>query len=116
MEYAAPGDRSTHSGWLNRYLAASVNPRMEKEGEIRIRALAMQERLPRSLRGSFPVVAVPPNLENIDEVLELFEDMYKSGDPEKVSAVLPDAAKKLDANGSRKLATAIGFLCTRFNG
>ncbi len=106
MEYAAPGDRSTHNGWLNRYLSSSAKEEENKD-DVVIRALAMQERLPRSLRGSFPVVAVPNNLANIDEVLELFEDMYQSGDPEKVGAVLPKAVTKLNAKGSRKLATAL---------
>ncbi|VAX40556.1 Protein of unknown function (DUF1501), partial [hydrothermal vent metagenome] len=92
MEYASLGDRSARNGWLNRYLTASASPtsatpKGAKSNTFYIRALAMQERLPRSLRGSFPVVAVPDNLGNIDEVLELFEDMYQSADPEKVSAV-----------------------------
>ena len=79
MEYGAPGDRSVHNGWLNRYLTATKSPRIDETKSLRIRALAMQERLPRSLRGSYPVVAVPSNLKDIDEVLDLFENMYSTG-------------------------------------
>ena len=48
------------------------------------RALAMQGRLPRSLRGSYPVLAVPEKLQaggnrgEDTDILELFDDLYKS--------------------------------------
>ncbi|MCA9050280.1 MAG: DUF1501 domain-containing protein [Planctomycetaceae bacterium] len=86
MEYAAPGNRMVRDGWLNRFLTATKNPRGEDPNQIR--AIALQERLPRSMRGAYPAVAVPPNLREIDEVLDLFEDFYRGGDPEKLPTTL----------------------------
>ncbi len=100
MEYAAPGNRTISDGWLNRYLAATANPRGEDPKKLR--SLAMQERLPRSLRGAYPAVAVPPNLREIDEVLDLFEDFYSGGDPEALSVVQRAAARKQAGTTSRK--------------
>ena len=77
MEFAAPGDRTVRSGWLNRYLEATA------QGEVSgFRALAMQGLLPRSLRGTFPVLAVPPGFGGRGETnaLDKFEDFYGSGD------------------------------------
>ncbi|MEO2027972.1 MAG: DUF1501 domain-containing protein [Fuerstiella sp.] len=91
MEFAAPGNRSIRDGWLNRYLFATKNPRGEDPEQIR--AIALQERLPRSMRGSYPAVAVPPNLREIDEVLDLFEDFYRGGDPDRLRTTI-DAAQK----------------------
>lgn len=100
MEYGAPGMRTIHDGWLNRYLTATANPRGEDPRKLR--ALAMQERLPRSMRGSYPAVAVPPNLREIDEVLDLFEDFYSGGDPEALNATILNATKKQSGTTSRK--------------
>lgn len=93
MEYGAPGDRTTKNGWLNRFLTATMNPR--GEDPYRIRAIAMQERLPRSMRGRYPAVAVPPNLREIDEVLDVFEGFYSGGDPEKLPFTIKGLEKKL---------------------
>lgn len=75
MEYAAPGLRTIRDGWLNRYLAAT-----KPDGEVPIRAVAMQGLLPRALRGQIPCLAVPENrvLKN-DKVLDSFEDLYGGG-------------------------------------
>jgi uncharacterized protein (DUF1501 family) len=79
MEYAAPGLRTIKEGWLNRYLVATRAraERKRKDGEFVLRAMAMQGLLPRSLRGDWPVLAVPERrvLEN-RRVLDLFEDLY----------------------------------------
>jgi uncharacterized protein (DUF1501 family) len=81
MDYGAPGDKSVHDGWLNRFLLATSGPN-GPEGEFR--ALAMQGRLPRSLRGKYPVLAVPDRLDfggrrgDDTDILELFDDLYKA--------------------------------------
>ncbi|MCB9831292.1 MAG: DUF1501 domain-containing protein [Planctomycetes bacterium] len=76
MEYAAPGRRDIRDGWLNRYLAASASGQKD-EG---LRAVAMQKKLPRALRGQYAVLAAPArSRKDIDEVLDQFDDLY--GDP-----------------------------------
>ncbi len=100
MEYAAPGNRTVHDGWLNRYLTATANPR--GEDPYKIRSIAMQERLPRSMRGRYPAVAVPPNLREIDEVLDVFEDFYGGGDPAKVPFTIKGLKSKTSKKKSRK--------------
>jgi uncharacterized protein (DUF1501 family) len=89
MEFAAPGYRTVRDGWLNRYLQATAKAKDSDAGQLR--ALAMQELLPRSLRGQFPVVTVPGNLREIDEVLDLFEDFYANGDPDKLADTITKA-------------------------
>jgi uncharacterized protein (DUF1501 family) len=76
MEFAAPGDRTVRDGWLNRYLAASAKPDASE-----FRALGMQDLLPRSLRGGYPVLAVPSNLDRNqgEKTLDKFEDFYGDG-------------------------------------
>ncbi|MHC4824696.1 MAG: DUF1501 domain-containing protein [Planctomycetota bacterium] len=78
MEFAAPGDRTMREGWLNRYLEYS---KPEKEEASEFRALGMQELLPRSLRGRFPVLAVPTSLgrRKTDRTLDRFEQFYGDG-------------------------------------
>ena len=88
MEYAAPGDRSVRSGWLNRYLAipSSAGARRAKadgkDGEFR--ALGMQGLLPRSLRGDYPVLAVPSDAgsNESNDALDRFEKFYGAGKKE----------------------------------
>ncbi len=78
MDFGTAGDKSVHEGWLNRYLSATT----KGEGEGELRALAMQGRLPRSLRGGFPVLAVPDRMtfrgDDGQDVLSLFDDVYKT--------------------------------------
>ena len=78
MEFAAPGDRTMREGWLNRYLEVT-KPKEEDASEFR--ALGMQELLPRSLRGAFPVLAVPTSLgrRKTDRTLDRFEKFYGDG-------------------------------------
>ena len=79
MEYGTIGDKSVRGGWLNRFLmATSPNG---PEGEFR--ALSLQSRLPRSLRGKYPALAVAPsrqmgNGDKDSDVLELFDNLYKA--------------------------------------
>lgn len=76
MEFAAPGDRTCREGWLNRYLVAT-----HRDGASEFRALGMQELLPRSLRGQYPVLAVPRSTESkrTDKTLDDFEKFYGDG-------------------------------------
>lgn len=80
IEFGSPGDKSVRSGWLNRYLTATATPGPNTN---QFRAVAIQPRLPRSLRGSYPVLAVPNSMlgrgrraGGDDDVLELFDDIY----------------------------------------
>ena len=74
MEYAALGDTTVKNGWLNRYLTNS-KPLGENDG---LRALAMQKLLTRSLRGQFPVLAVPTrNRREVEGALDMFDELYK---------------------------------------
>jgi len=80
MEFAAPGDRSMRNGWINRYLEVT---KPKKDNVSEFRALGMQELLPRSLRGSYPVLAVPTSLgrRKTSKTLDRFERFYgDSGD------------------------------------
>lgn len=72
MEYAAPGIRTITDGWLNRYLKKSS----KGSGDSELRALAFQPLLPRSVRGEYPVLAVPDV--NPDEALSAFSKLYES--------------------------------------
>lgn len=78
MEFAAPGNRTVREGWLNRYLEES-----SKKEESEFRAMAMQELLPRSLRGEFPVLAVPSGMDSKKgaRTLSRFEDFYGEAMP-----------------------------------
>lgn len=52
METATPGVKSTHDGWLNRYLQGTTDDRNP------LRGVAMTRRMPRSLQGSAPSLAM----------------------------------------------------------
>ncbi len=73
MEFAAPGDRTVRTGWVNRYLAATAG---ENDGHFR--GLALQSLLPRSFRGDYPVLAAPAGFSTKDDsrVLTDFEKLY----------------------------------------
>lgn len=80
MESAAPGLGGTADGWLNRYLRArSVEPTTP------LRAVALADQTPRSLRGDAPVV-VTGSLERLtfggrDAMKRAFEHTYAGGPP-----------------------------------
>ena len=80
MEFGAPGNRTVREGWLNRYLDLT-KPKGDDASEFR--ALGMQELLPRSLRGKYPVLAVPTSLgrRKTDKTLDRFEQFYGDADP-----------------------------------
>lgn len=76
MERAAPGVKSVTEGWLNRYLTAT-----KSSADRSLRAVSMQPTLPRSLRGEYPVLAVPTG--GADSAMNAFERMYScEGDEE----------------------------------
>ena len=77
MEYAAPGLRTVRDGWLNRYLTRTGGAQEKRARDDTLRALAMQGLLPRSLRGKFPVLAVPDRRVLQDKkTLEIFGELY----------------------------------------
>lgn len=77
MEHAAPGLRHVKTGWLNRWLELTAK---EFGRESELRALAMQGLLPTSLRGPYPVLAVPEGRgTETARVLDLFDDLYQGG-------------------------------------
>lgn len=76
MERAAPGVKSVTEGWLNRYLTAT-----QSSADRTLRAISLQPTLPRSLRGQYPVLAVPTG--GADNAMNAFERMYScDGDAE----------------------------------
>ncbi len=102
MEYAAPGDRTLKQGWLNRFLEATST-----QAENPLRALAMQGLLPRSLRGSKPVLAVPQLKQGDSEgLLDLFDDVYKKGEGMDPGAM--GGAMEGGADRGRDEAVAVG--------
>jgi len=107
MEYAAPGLRTVRDGWLNRYLAATH--REVKKEALRLRALAMQGLLPRSLRGRYSVLAVPERdvLEN-QAMLEMFGTLYGQGKG-GMPAARRDEAEDLRATGRYTVETLKRF-------
>ncbi len=103
MEYAAPGMRFIRNGWLNRYLIETA--KKLRPNPDRIRAVAMQELLPRSLRGKAPVITVPPNLGELEEVLDLFEGFYgghKGERPPSLTSPFTLPKKKKTSRKTRK--------------
>lgn len=73
MERAAPGVKSVTEGWLNRYLSETASSK-----DRTLRAISMQPTLPRSLRGSYPVLAVPTG--GAERAMSAFEQMYSCDD------------------------------------
>ncbi|MDA1194457.1 MAG: DUF1501 domain-containing protein [Planctomycetota bacterium] len=77
MEQGRMRNSTVRSGWLNRYLQHTAG------GDADFRALALQSRLPRSLRGDFPALAVAPSRTqgrgagSDGDVLEMFDKLYK---------------------------------------
>jgi uncharacterized protein (DUF1501 family) len=75
MNHGAPGDRTVHSGWLNRYLVAT---QPEDAARNEFRGVGMQRLLPTALRGDFPVLAVPDGFDGRrgGGILDRFEKFY----------------------------------------
>jgi uncharacterized protein (DUF1501 family) len=73
MESAAPGSKTVSSGWLNRYL--QVAPAREASA---LRATAIGETLPKSLRGPAPAVMVGGLTQMGMAGADLYESMYRT--------------------------------------
>lgn len=104
MEYAAPGMRTVTQGWLNRYLALTQEAarRKEKEKGFVLRAVAMQNLLPRALRGACPALAVPDGrILQSEDVLDTFESLYAESGPES-------PAPKMDARREEDVVLSVG--------
>ena len=102
MEFAAPGNRTQRQGWLNRYLAATT------EGEPdSFRSIAIQGLLPRSLRGEFPVLAMPSNFggRKDTDTLDAFEKFYGAGG----MGERPDEGDDILASGTVTIETLRRF-------
>ncbi len=96
MEFAAPGVRTLRDGWLNRYLQVTA-----KSGASEFRALGMQDLLPRSLRGGYPVLAVPSNLDRNrgGKTLDKFENFYGDGSDMMEGGADMQGAREDDGTG-----------------
>lgn len=93
MEYAAPGLRNVQDGWLNRYLGATRARKQEDEPSLR--GVAVQGLLPRSLRGSYPVLAAPVRHDpGTDEILEFYDDLYVDADKKTEDAEIDMAGRR----------------------
>lgn len=79
MERAAPGVKSITEGWLNRYLTAT-----KTMDDRPLRAVSLQPTLPRSLRGEYPVLAVPHY--GADHAMNVFESLYGCADEKEAIA------------------------------
>jgi uncharacterized protein (DUF1501 family) len=77
MEQGRLRNSVVRSGWVNRWLQATAS------GDAGFRALALQSRLPRSMRGDFPALAVAPSRttraarQKDGDVLTLFDKLYR---------------------------------------
>ncbi len=98
MEYAAPGVRTITEGWLNRWLSATHEG---KRKEVELRALAAQPLLPRSLRGEFPVLAVPE--EHAMAAMDPFEEVYTCRDEGMEGPAFDAAAAPIVAAGENTI-------------
>jgi uncharacterized protein (DUF1501 family) len=61
--------KNVASGWLNRYLNAT-----KKSTDANLRSVSLQPLLPRSLRGSYPVLARPD--QNAEQAMGVYSQMY----------------------------------------
>ena len=93
MERACPGVKTINEGWLNRYLEMT---KTGKDNELR--ALSFQPLLPRSLRGQYPVLAVPED--ESAYLLDSFEKMYSCDENKKM--LEEQAAKEAAAAAAAK--------------
>ena len=105
MEYAAPGSRTVRDGWLNRYLALTAS----EQGDHELRALATQGLLPRSLRGAYPVLALPSDsLGKEGAMLDEFEALYGKAEDEAEPAEQMDRRRRRDPPPPRDEVKAAG--------
>ncbi len=106
MERAAPGIKTVTEGWLNRYLTAT---RTDEDRDLR--SVSLQPTLPRSLRGDYPVLAVPDG--GAEQAMSVFETLYGcNGEKEAIAELRggDHAAERikatLEARGEHELSPA----------
>jgi len=92
MERGAPGMRNITDGWLNRYMEET-----KSKDDAPLRAIALQSRLPRSLRGSYPVLAVPKQ-GTTAKAIDEFSKLYR----------IDSSMGKMSGNAMRKLINRSG--------
>lgn len=103
MERAAPGLRYVKDGWLNRYLAETQSAK-----DSPLRALALQTRLPRSLRGDYPVIAVSPK-QSASGTIDEFAKLYGAESTDMASGSGRDLRNKVTRSG-RNTITQLRYL------
>ena len=91
MERAAPGMRQVTEGWLNRFLQAT-----RSNDDSKFRALSIQPTLPRSLRGQYPVLAIPGF--GIEHALHTFDSLYACTEQKRM-----EQAQKAVLAGSQQM-------------
>ena len=96
MESATPGNKTTSSGWLNRYLQAAPDPKATS-----LRAAAIGESLPKALRGPAPAMTI----RRLDE-FEL------SGGGALVQSMYDRDSNALLTGAARDMFDAMGLLKT----
>lgn len=96
MERAAPGVKSITEGWLNRFLSAT-----RTDDDTELRAVSLQPVLPRSLRGDYPVLAVPSY--GADHAMNVFESLYGCESEKEAAA---KARSDLGVDGGKSGAPA----------
>lgn len=105
MESGTPGVKSTHDGWLNRYLAASGlmdrNP---------LRGVALTAQMPRSLQGAAPALAMGNTSEftvadmgartSFEKIYQAAKDRTLNGTANEAFDAMKTLAKKTSASYS----------------
>jgi len=88
MESAAPGDPRVRDGWLNRYLHENQHPEATS-----FRGIAMDEVVPRSLKGDAPVLALGDltGSQKVASARSLYESMYDR----ETNALLSGTSKEM---------------------
>lgn len=97
MERGAPGLRTVTSGWLNRFLIETRSSR-----DAQLRAFAPQPLLPRSLRGTYPVLARPD--QQAQQALAVYSNIYGS----KSTGMTADPAKEPTGRQTRQVIQSLG--------
>ncbi|QQE13603.1 DUF1501 domain-containing protein [Planctomycetota bacterium] len=103
MERAAPGIKTIHEGWLNRFLELT-----KTSSDHPLRALCMQPILPRTLRGQYPVIAVPDY--NATQSIKTFEELYTCDEGLQISKNNSQTSLDSDAINNRNKIIKAGSL------
>jgi uncharacterized protein (DUF1501 family) len=110
MESATPGVKSTHDGWLNRYL------QIAHAGDTPLTAVAMTRQMPRSLQGRAPALAMGSvgefGVRGTMDARDSFESAYASAADQVLQGTAADAFQAMRAltaaQGERRYRPANG--------